>query len=164
MTEERRGLIGSRLAGSSLAVSTAGDFLSNVFSMGLIRLGLTLLLPFVLIKAQEHSSSQTLFRADSTQNIIQVPEDFCELDARADCAPGQCLRYDPLKFVHSSSIATYYVPVPNVKFGHMITAVLSLLWLKLELGFDVFLEKRVHKTLAKVFEVKFAVHIVQCAQ
>ena len=61
--------------------------------------------------------------------------------------------YDPLKFMNSPSLATHYIPLPNAKFGHIITAILSLLWLKLEVGIDVFLEKKVHRTLAKVFEV-----------
>ena len=106
MTEEKRGLFGNnkKMVGGSLTNSTTGDFLSNIFSMGLIRIALALLLPFVLIKAHEHTVPNTLFTGDSTQNIIEVPEDFCELDARHDCEPGQCLRYDPLKFAHSSSV------------------------------------------------------------
>ena len=125
-----------------------GLAVNGLLSLGLVRLSLALLLPFALMKANAFETASAM-SGDTTRRIVTLPDNHCELDAI--CEPGQCKRYDPKKFLTTNSIATYFVP-PGTKFGHAVTAVLSLLWLKLENDFDVYLEKAVHAAFAGVFE------------
>ena len=92
------------------------------------------ILPFVVLTI---ISSQ--IRSTSSTETIYVPQNFCELDKREECVEGKCIRYDPRKFRNSPSVMTYF---PGGRMGNMITAYLTLLWMKLEFNYDVYLEKQ----------------------
>ena len=88
---------------------------------------------------------------------IEVPKNFCEIDARDKCTDGKCVRYDPKKFAKSPSMMTYF---PGGRLGNMLTSYLTLLWLKLEFGYDTYYEKEsyyVSKTTiyCLVYEIGF---------
>ena len=90
-------------------------------------------LPFVILAILSSQIRQT----GSTQTI-SVPKNFCELDDRDKCTEDKCLRYDPKKFSKSPSIVTYF---PGGRLGNKLTAYLTLLWINLEFGFEVYYEK-----------------------
>ena len=93
------------------------------------------ILPFVVLTI---ISSQ--IRSTNSTETIYVPQNFCELDKREECVKeGKCIRYDPRKFKNSPSVMTYF---PGGRMGNMITAYLTLLWMKLEFNYDVYLEKQ----------------------
>ena len=54
----------------------------SVLGLGIMRVSLAVLLPFVLMSVNLTTSTVT----------IQVPKNFCELDKREECGEGQCLR------------------------------------------------------------------------
>jgi len=110
---------------------------------GLIRWSLMAVLPFVVLAVISSQIRQT----DSTQTI-EVPKNFCELDARDKCTDGKCIRYDPKKFAKSPSIMTYF---PGGRLGNMLTTYLTLYWLKLEFGYDTYYEKEAYYFLDKIF-------------
>ena len=92
------------------------------------------ILPFVVL-----TIISTQIRSTSSTETIYVPENFCELDKREECIDGKCIRYDPRKFKNSPSVMTYF---PGGRMGNMITAYLTLLWMKLEFNYDVYFEKQ----------------------
>ena len=107
---------------------------------GFVRWSLVALLPFVIL---------ALIRSTSSTQTIEIPKNFCEIDARELCSEGKCIRYDPKKFSKANSIMTYF---PGGRLGNMITAYLTLLWMKLEFGYDVYFEK-------EAYQVGFSVKI-----
>ena len=92
------------------------------------------IVPFFMLTIYSAHISLT----NSTETIY-VPENFCELDKREECIDGKCIRYDPRKFKNSPSVMTYF---PGGRMGNMITAYLTLLWMKLEFNYDVYFEKQ----------------------
>jgi len=102
------------------------------------------ILPFVVLTI---ISSQ--IRSTSSTETIYVPQNFCELDKREECVEGKCIRYDPRKFRNSPSVMTYF---PGGRMGNMITAYLTLLWMKLEFNYDVYLEKQSYLFMNLIFK------------
>ena len=64
----------------SLGVEAVQIFLG----LGIMRVSLALVLPFVLMNVINLTQSTV---------TIQVPNNFCELDKREECKEGQCIRY-----------------------------------------------------------------------
>lgn len=114
--------------------SLAKSLFNVALNVGLMKWSLMAVLPFVVLAIISSQVGVTT----STQTIIDVPKNFCELDNRDSCTDGKCIRYDPRKFKNSPSIMTYF---PGGRLGNKITAYLSLLWMKLDFGYDTFFEK-----------------------
>jgi len=114
-----------------------------VLQKGIARWALMAVLPFVVLAIISSQIRQT----GSTQTI-EIPKNFCELDARDKCTDGKCIRYDPKKFAKSPSMLTYF---PGGRLGNMLTSYLTLLWLKLEFGYDTYYEKEAFQFLNKIF-------------
>ena len=75
-----------------------------LLNKGLVRWILMAVLPFVVLAVVSSQIRET----GSTQTI-EVPKNFCELDARDKCIDGKCIRYDPKKFAVSPSIMVEYL-------------------------------------------------------
>ena len=83
-----------------------GPGIKILLNKGLARLILMAVLPFVVLAVVSSQIRQT----GSTQTI-EVPKNFCELDARDKCTDGKCIRYDPKKFSVSPSIMVVYINI-----------------------------------------------------
>jgi hypothetical protein len=97
--------------------------------------------------------------------LAENEDGFCELSdlnkSAEDCKTitSPCLNYDKEKFKTSPSIFTYF---PEGRLGNKITAYLTLLWLKLDFGLDVYYEKESFENLDYYFEnVKGTVKILE---
>ena len=58
------------------------DIFHGFLGLGIMRVSLAVMLPFVLMSVNLTTSTVT----------IEVPKNFCELDKRDQCKEGQCLR------------------------------------------------------------------------
>ena len=124
-----------------------------IFYGGFTRWILMALLPFIVLAL---ISSQ--IRQSASTETIHVPKNFCEIDARETCTEGKCIRFDPKKFQHAPSVMTYF---PGGRLGNMITAYLTLTWMKEEFGYDVYYEKE--SFLVNIlFESAFSIPQMRC--
>ena len=93
----------------------------------------------------------TIFNVTLAEN----DDGFCKLSDPNKSAEGcqtikpPCLNYDREKFQTSPSIFTYF---PEGRLGNKITAYLTLLWLKLDFGLDIYYEKESFENIDYFFE------------
>ena len=91
----------------------------------------------------------TLKAVGHASMTIEMPRSsFCELDNLDACQAEDCVRYDPHIMKNSPSLITCFA---EGRTGNMISAYVSLLWVKWEYNLPVFMEKATKNILQKVF-------------